>query len=62
MTTGNDKDLCVCGMPADRGQVAVHGLVRVCSSGEHVVVGFEEDARRIYVYVENPQDVIEVPS
>lgn len=48
---------CVCGRGVNIGEVPVYGTVRVCRSGDHVMVG--GDSVRTYIYVENPSDVIE---
>ncbi len=47
---------CLCGRDANRGEI-YGDPVRVCQSGEHVLVG--RAPVRVYIYVENPSDVIE---
>lgn len=54
-----DGSRCVCGRKANGGSVAVFGTVRVCLSGDHVLVGPSQNPR-VYIHVENPSDVIEV--
>ena len=50
---------CVCGRKVYGATVHLFGTVRVCFSGEHVLVGPAQDPR-VYIRVENPEDVIEV--
>ncbi len=47
---------CVCGGKIRVGYIAAD-LVQVCSTGEHVTLGRADP--RVYIYVENPGDVIE---
>ena len=56
MTTEQAEAWCLCGRLANRGEVA-GDPVRVCQSGDHVIVG--RDPARVYVHVENPEDVID---
>lgn len=46
---------CLCGAEVNFGQ-CYGATVRVCQSGDHVLIG---EPVRIYLYVENPGDVIE---
>lgn len=54
-----DGSRCVCGRRVQGGSVSVYGTVRVCVSGDHVLVG-PSQGPRVYIHVENPGDVIEV--
>ncbi len=56
MAASDGKTWCLCGRDANLGRIG--GVpVRVCESGEHVIVG--HNPGRAFVYVENPADVIE---
>ena len=56
MTPEQQETWCVCGRTANCGEVA-GDPVRVCQSGDHVIVG--RAPARTYILVENPDDVIE---
>ena len=56
LTPEQAETWCLCGRLANRGEIA-GDPVRVCQSGDHVVVG--RDPIRVYIHVENPEDVIE---
>ena len=58
MSDVNIVVLCPCGRVTNDGEVPVFGKVRVCLSGDHVMVGTDPEKWRVYIHVENPEDVI----
>ncbi len=50
--------VCICGLPTIIGFIR-RERVGLCAGGDHVVTGRKGDGVKVYIHVENPEDVIE---